>query len=135
MKVALMLASLGDVFLVYRCAQLLGRNPVAAAVIVGINPIVLVWGMGGDHNDFLMLFFLVLAFWLLLRANAMRVGKRARPAAAARRGALARAAPRPGPGSTACRGRSSTASRRPGWRSAPASRSSPRSRSRRPRRC
>jgi hypothetical protein len=36
--------------------------------------------MGGDHNDFLMLFFLVLGFWLLLRANAMRVGKRARPA-------------------------------------------------------
>jgi hypothetical protein len=80
MKVALMLASLGVVFLVYRCAGLLGRNPVAAAAIVGINPIVLVWGMGGIHNDALMLFFLVLGFWLLLRANAMRVGKRARPA-------------------------------------------------------
>jgi hypothetical protein len=79
MKVTLMLASLGTVFLVYRCAQLLGRNPVAAAVIVGINPIVLVWGQAGDHNDFLMLFFIVLAFWLLLRASTMRVGKRARP--------------------------------------------------------
>ena len=78
MKVTLMLASLGTVFLVYRCAQLLGRNPIAAAVIVGINPIVLVWGLGGDHNDSLMLFFIVLAFWLLLRASTMRVGKRAR---------------------------------------------------------
>ena len=81
MKSALMLASLGTMFLVYRCAQLLGRNPIAAAVIVGMNPIVLVWGLGGDHNDSLMLFFLVLAFWLLLRANTMRVGKRARPPA------------------------------------------------------
>ncbi len=82
MKATLMLASLGTVFLVYRCAELLGRNPLTAAVVIGINPIVLVWGLGGDHNDFLMLFFLVLGFWLLLRANSMRVGKRARPAPA-----------------------------------------------------
>jgi hypothetical protein len=50
-------------------------------VIVGINPIVLVWGLGGDHNDFLMIFFLVLAFWLLLRASTLRVGRRAPPPA------------------------------------------------------
>jgi 4-amino-4-deoxy-L-arabinose transferase-like glycosyltransferase len=81
MKATLMLASLGIVFLTYRCAQMLGRNPVAAAVIVGINPIVLVWGLGGDHNDFLMLFFIVLAFWLLLRASTQRVGRRAPPPA------------------------------------------------------
>jgi hypothetical protein len=80
MKAALMLTSLATVLLVYKSAQLLGRNPLAAAAIVGINPIVLVWGLGGDHNDFLMMFFLVLAFWLLLRARAMRVGRRARPA-------------------------------------------------------
>ncbi|HXR14320.1 MAG TPA: hypothetical protein VN740_06630 [Solirubrobacteraceae bacterium] len=89
MKVALMLASLGSVFLVYRCAELLGRNPLTAAVIVGINPIVLVWGLGGDHNDFLMIFLLVLGFWLLLRADAMRVGKYARPAPPGQRGVLA----------------------------------------------
>jgi hypothetical protein len=87
MKLTLMLASLASVFLVYRCADLLGRNPVAAAAIVGVNPIVLVWGLGGDHNDFLMIFFLVLGFWLLLRANAMRVGKRAGPAAPSAAGA------------------------------------------------
>ena len=80
-KVTLMVASLGTVFLVYRCADLLGRNPVTAAVIIGANPIVLVWGLGGDHNDFLMIFFLVLGFWLLIRANSMRIGRRARPLA------------------------------------------------------
>ena len=47
MKMALMVASLATVFLVYRCADLLGRNPLTAAVIIGINPIVLVWGLGG----------------------------------------------------------------------------------------
>ena len=89
MKLTLMLASLGTVFLVYRCAELLGRNALAAAVIVGINPIVLVWGLGGDHNDFLMIFFLVLGFWLMLRANSMRIGKRASPVAVGRAGAMA----------------------------------------------
>ena len=89
MKVALMLASLGTVFLVYRCAELLGRNPLSAAVIVGINPVVLVWGLGGDHNDFLMIFLLVLGFWLLLRADAMRVGNYARPAPPGQRGSFA----------------------------------------------
>lgn len=82
MKVTLMLASLATVFLVYRCAQLIGRNPLVAATIIGLNPIVMVWGMGGDHNDFLMLLLIVLACWLLLRANVERVGRRARPAMA-----------------------------------------------------
>jgi hypothetical protein len=91
MKLTLMAASLGTVFLVYRCAELLGRNALAAAVIVGANPIVLVWGLGGDHNDFLMIFFLVLGFWLMLRANAMRVGKRASPAPTASYGGPAAA--------------------------------------------
>ena len=89
MKAALMLASLGTVFLVYRCADLLGRNPLRAAVIVGINPIVLVWGLGGDHNDFLMIFCLALAFWLLLRADSMRVGRHARPSPGGQRGPTA----------------------------------------------
>ena len=55
--------------LVWKCARLLGRDPVAAIVLVGLNPIVLVWGLGGDHNDFLMVFFIVLGFYLLLRAR------------------------------------------------------------------
>ena len=71
LKGLLMAASLATVLLVWRSARLLGRDPVAAIVLVGLNPIVLVWGLGGDHNDFLMMFFVVLAFYLLLRARAM----------------------------------------------------------------
>jgi hypothetical protein len=70
LKTLLMAASLGTVLLVWRCARLLGRDPVAAIVVVGLNPIVLVWGLGGDHNDFFMVFLIVLAFYLLLRAGA-----------------------------------------------------------------
>ena len=31
-------------------------TPVAAIVLVCLNPLILVWGLGGDHNDFLMMF-------------------------------------------------------------------------------
>jgi hypothetical protein len=71
-KGILAVASLATIFLVWKCARLLGRDPVAAIVLVGLNPIVLVWGLGGDHNDFLMLFFIVLGFYLLLSARSGR---------------------------------------------------------------
>ena len=69
-KLAVALASLGTLALVWRCAQLLGRSPVSAVAFVGLNPIVLVWGLGADHNDSLMLFFVVLAVYLTLRTPA-----------------------------------------------------------------
>jgi len=67
LKGLFMLTSLAIIFLVWKCAKLLGRNPVRAIAIVGLNPIVLVWGLGGVHNDFLMVLFVVLGYYLLLR--------------------------------------------------------------------
>jgi hypothetical protein len=69
LKAILMLTSLGTLLLVWKCARLLGRDPVLPVAFAGLNPIVLVWGLGGDHNDFLMVFFIVLGFYLLLRAS------------------------------------------------------------------
>jgi hypothetical protein len=69
LKGCLALASLATIWLVWKCAKLLGRDPVKAIVLVGLNPIVLVWGLGGDHNDFLMVFLVVLGLYLLLRAR------------------------------------------------------------------
>ncbi len=77
-KLAIALASLGTLTLVWGCARLLGRSPVSAVAFVGFNPIVLVWGLGADHNDGLMLFFVILAVYLCLRSPA-----RARAAGAA----------------------------------------------------
>lgn len=85
LKGLLMLASLATVLLVWRSARLLGRDPVAAIVLVGLNPIVLIWGLGGDHNDFLMMFFVVLGFYLLLCAKAKATAARTHTAAAAGR--------------------------------------------------
>jgi hypothetical protein len=80
LKCILALASLATLYLVWSCARLLGRDPVAAIVLVGLNPIVLVWGLGGDHNDFLTMCLIVLGFYLLLRARASgEAGARPRP--------------------------------------------------------
>ncbi len=75
LKILLVATSLGILWLVWRCARLLERDPVKAVALVGLNPIVLVWGLGGDHNDFLMVFFIMLGFYLLLLARARRRGR------------------------------------------------------------
>jgi hypothetical protein len=72
LKALLVVTSLATLRLIWKCALLLGRDPVTAVVLVGLNPIVLVWGLGADHNDFLMMFLIVLAFYLLLCARARR---------------------------------------------------------------
>jgi len=75
-KAVLAAVSLGTIFLVWRCARMLGKDPIAAIVLVGLNPIVLVWGLGGDHNDFLMVFFIMLGFYLLLLGRTPEAGDR-----------------------------------------------------------
>jgi hypothetical protein len=55
LKVVTVVASLGFLALVWRCARLLGRDPRFALVFVALNPIYLVWAVGGFHNDFFML--------------------------------------------------------------------------------
>jgi len=79
-KAILLAASLGTLALIFKCAKLLGRDPVQAILFVGLNPVVLVWGLGGDHNDFTMLFCIALGFYLLLRARSSeRVSEAASP--------------------------------------------------------
>jgi hypothetical protein len=68
LKLIVVLASLATLALVWRCARLLGRDPRTAVAFVGLNPIVLVWGLGGDHNDSLVILLVALAVYLLLRA-------------------------------------------------------------------
>jgi hypothetical protein len=69
LKFLMMSASLATLLLVWKCARLLDRDPVQALVLVGLNPIVLMWGLGGVHNDFLTVFCIVLGFYLLLRGG------------------------------------------------------------------
>ena len=55
LKVATALASLGCLWLVARLAGALGKPALPAVLFVGLNPLVLVYGLGGIHNDFLMM--------------------------------------------------------------------------------
>jgi hypothetical protein len=66
-KVVTALASLALVWLVWWCARRLGLPPVASAALVGLNPILLVYGVGGAHNDIIMLTFAVAGVALVLR--------------------------------------------------------------------
>jgi hypothetical protein len=60
-------ASLGTVALVWKSAQLRGINPVKSAALVGLNPLTIVFGVGGGHNDLLMLVALMAGVYLLLQ--------------------------------------------------------------------
>jgi alpha-1,6-mannosyltransferase len=50
-------AALGCVALVASCARRLEIDPVRAAAFVGLNPLWLVWVVGGAHNDLPMVLF------------------------------------------------------------------------------
>lgn len=62
-------SSLAVVTLVWKIAQLRGLDPVAAAALVGLNPLIVVWGVGGGHNDMLMLAIMMAAVYVLLQAR------------------------------------------------------------------
>jgi alpha-1,6-mannosyltransferase len=48
-------ASLGLLAAVWGCARRLERPPAAAVAFVGLNPLVLVYALGGKHNDVLVM--------------------------------------------------------------------------------
>jgi alpha-1,6-mannosyltransferase len=67
------LASLAVVALVWNAARLRGLDPVKASALVGLNPLVVVYGVGGGHNDLLMLAAVLAGIYLML-AHRERAG-------------------------------------------------------------
>jgi alpha-1,6-mannosyltransferase len=61
------LASLALLVLVWNGASLRGVHPVKAVALVGLNPLVVVYGVGGGHNDLLMLAASLASVCVLLR--------------------------------------------------------------------
>lgn len=61
------ISSLAIVLLVWNIARLRGLNPVKAVAVVGLNPIVVIYGVGGGHNDLLMLALLLAGVYVLLQ--------------------------------------------------------------------
>jgi Glycosyltransferase family 87 len=60
------LAALGCGALVWMCARRLGIRPVPAMLFFVLNPLLLVYAVGGGHNDVLMALFLLAAALLIL---------------------------------------------------------------------
>jgi hypothetical protein len=65
-KAILLATSIGTLVLVSIAAKRLGRPPQAAVAFVGLNPLVLIYGIGGDHNESLMVLCAVAAVTLAI---------------------------------------------------------------------
>lgn len=66
LKVVAGVASLGLVAVVWRCASRLGRDSTAAVAFVGLNPLVLVWVVGGAHNDAVLALMVAAGVYFLM---------------------------------------------------------------------
>ncbi|HEY7829914.1 MAG TPA: glycosyltransferase 87 family protein [Solirubrobacteraceae bacterium] len=66
MKVVALLASAGTLVLTWRCARARQFDPVFALLAVGANPLYVIYGLGGAHNDLVMTFLMMAAVALML---------------------------------------------------------------------
>jgi hypothetical protein len=82
MKLMALAASVGTLVLTWRCARSRALDPVLAILAVGANPLYVIYGLGGAHNDLIMLLAMMGAVSLTL------AGRDAAAAAAVVAGAL-----------------------------------------------
>ncbi len=73
-KLATVAASLGFLWIVYRCARLLELDPRPALVLIAANPIYVFYAVGAFHNDFFMLLPATAAIMLLLSGRDRMAG-------------------------------------------------------------
>ena len=69
MKLEALLASAGTLALTWRCARMRGLDPKFALIVVGVNPLWVIYGLGGAHNDLIMTLFLMGAVALTLTSE------------------------------------------------------------------
>jgi hypothetical protein len=74
LKVVTVLLSLVFIWLVYKCALLLGRDPRLPVLLVAANPVYLIYALGEFHNDFFMLVPSMAAIALLLSGRERSAG-------------------------------------------------------------
>jgi hypothetical protein len=65
-KASAALACLFVVVLLWRSAKLRGVSPVRAAAVFGLNPLIVLYGVGGGHNDLLMIALTTAGVYALL---------------------------------------------------------------------
>jgi Glycosyltransferase family 87 len=72
MKVVALVASVGTLALTWRCARARQIDPVWAILVLGANPLYVIYGLGGAHNDLVMLAAMMGAVSLTLIAPSQR---------------------------------------------------------------
>jgi alpha-1,6-mannosyltransferase len=65
-KVLASVAGIVIVAILWHAARLRGLNQVRAVAVFGLNPLVVIYGVGGGHNDLLMLVFTTLGVYAIL---------------------------------------------------------------------
>ena len=74
LKVIAAASSLGVVALVWKCAERLGRDPVPAALFVGLSPLVLVHVVSAAHNEALVLLLTMAGVYAFVRVQPRAAG-------------------------------------------------------------
>jgi alpha-1,6-mannosyltransferase len=90
MKLEALLASAGTLALTWRCARARQLDPVWAILVVGANPLYVIYALGGAHNDLVMLLAMMGAVSLALARPSSR-GREGAAAAVIVAGALVKA--------------------------------------------
>jgi hypothetical protein len=90
MKLEALLASAGTLALTWRCARARGLDPMWAILVVGANPLYVIYGLGGAHNDVIMMLAMMAAVALTIAPGATKRSEAA-AAAAVVAGALVKA--------------------------------------------
>jgi alpha-1,6-mannosyltransferase len=85
MKLLALLSSAATLALTWRCARVRDLDPVKAILIVGANPLYVIYALGGAHNDLLMMALMMVAVALTF------AGRDASAAATVVAGALVKA--------------------------------------------
>ncbi len=81
-KAMALAASAGTLALTWRCARIRGYDPPTALLVVGANPLYVLYGLGGAHNDMIMTFFMMAAVALVLSETHAAAGATASSPAA-----------------------------------------------------
>jgi hypothetical protein len=74
MKIEAQLASLGTLVLAWRCARVRGLDPAFALLAVAANPLYLIYGLGGAHNDLILTFLIMAAVAFTLSERELQGG-------------------------------------------------------------
>lgn len=73
-KAAAAISSLGICWLIWRCARLRDINPVPGLALFGLNPLVVLYAVGGGHNDLEMLLLTTAGVYAVLRRRDTTAG-------------------------------------------------------------